>query len=439
MDMKRERARRLTDALGAVDSRYIEEARGYAGSARSRRRSVYTALLAAVLCVAILAGAMIAAKLGEDNDVNIPRYKNSFLSAKDIAGQFPVYDSVGTNRYTKIYAPDADSIYADAIPESEYVPVYSNPAKAKRVKMTEFKKFADAVIPRIESAFGLDLSGAVTREDDDTIGIILPQTASVMIRQFSGDLKYGGDSYNTVHVREDEIMVDNQTVSFTVNQYHSDQEIIDQLESSGIKDAIFEVFDVSFDAVKVVRSYSSGASRYIYVTYYNSEDILAQGDYIELGFANFRDEETGKSTAPMAKFCDVVYRDYRADTDELYYPEAYCERISLEEAEELLLNGYVFANHVCSYCMQQQDLVVFEDYDKVGFEYLKGEDYYIPFYVFFKYIGKVSDLPHMSKDAEDMNVYAKTYVCAIRVPDMDEYMESQTQYHKKIDDVMGSY
>jgi hypothetical protein len=107
------------------------------------------------------------------------------------------------------------------------------------------------------------------------------------------------------------------------------------------------------------------------------------------------------------------------------------ERISLEEAEALLYNGYVFGGHSCPLCMAEQEKVDFEGYDFVSMEYLFRYYYNadrevpstgIPFYAFYKKIGT----------APNGNlIYAKTYVPAIPVSGYTEYFEKQKENHGK--------
>ncbi len=123
--------------------------------------------------------------------------------------------------------------------------------------------------------------------------------------------------------------------------------------------------------------------------------------------------------------CSITYYSCRIPIDEYYTVEAKCKLISLETAEELLANGYVFGCHACPICMAAQDKVSFDKYDHVSFEYFG--DYFgdparsIPFYVFYKKIGT----------SENGNIiYAKTYVCAIEVSGLKEYYDAQKDNHK---------
>jgi hypothetical protein len=111
------------------------------------------------------------------------------------------------------------------------------------------------------------------------------------------------------------------------------------------------------------------------------------------------------------------------------YPQIAKENmISLAEAEKMLYKGYVFGGHSCPLCMAEQEEISFEDYDYVGLEYVfgvgeEGRKYrdVVPFYAFYKAIG--------TSENGDM-IFAKTYVPAIEVSDLEAYFRDQKQSHK---------
>ena len=85
----------------------------------------------------------------------------------------------------------------------------------------------------------------------------------------------------------------------------------------------------------------------------------------------------------------------------------------------MLEKGYVFAPG-CEACISMQPGVDFSDYDYVSFEYLQdaeaGSNWVLPFYAFYK---KIKDNPNGTV------TYAKTYVCAMEVPGLEAYFNSQ--------------
>ena len=152
-------------------------------------------------------------------------------------------------------------------------------------------------------------------------------------------------------------------------------------------------------------------------------------DYICISFDNFSNYSGDIVSDSILTVSSVHYFKNRNDIGDIQYDViANAKKISISEAEALLYNGYVFGGHSCPLCMRAQDKVSFENYDFVDMEYVFG-DYDktgkttkgIPFYVFYKNIGK-------SKNGN--TIYAMTYVPAIEVSGYKEYFESQKDNHK---------
>ena len=106
-----------------------------------------------------------------------------------------------------------------------------------------------------------------------------------------------------------------------------------------------------------------------------------------------------------------------------YTVDAKTKMLTLEEAEELLEKGYVFGGHSCPLCMAAQPEVDFCEYSCVTVEYVSNyyEEIWIPFYAFYKYIGK---------NQYGIDTYAKTYVPAVQVSGYEEYFVSQKDNHR---------
>ena len=118
------------------------------------------------------------------------------------------------------------------------------------------------------------------------------------------------------------------------------------------------------------------------------------------------------------------YTEYRVDPNEYIKKTDSVKKLSLEEAYELLINGYCFGAHTCPKCMQNNTPVDFSEYDYVGLEYLFGIDPLetgdsmpvLPFYVFYK-----------EMEGEVYNggqLYAKTWVPMIELSGMKEYFDN---------------
>ena len=150
-------------------------------------------------------------------------------------------------------------------------------------------------------------------------------------------------------------------------------------------------------------------------------------DYIELYFDNVEEWEGDIISEDILIDASIYYCDYHMEPDEHYETIGYSNLISLEEAEELLDKGYVFGGSGCSECMSHQAKVDFYDYDHVSYVYVRGYDIegknlVVPFYAFYKKIGQLDD---------GTVKYAKTYVCAVEVPDLEEYFEKKAEEHHK--------
>ncbi len=199
---------------------------------------------------------------------------------------------------------------------------------------------------------------------------------------------------------------------------------------------LFAIFGVKFEDAKIVRKYDGDGEHGVswLTIFFFDEDAhpLNQmseapvSDYIRVSFDNFANFENDILSETILQDVHILYRQNRRDVRETYVESKNLKMISLSEAEEMLAKGYVFGGHACPYCMEEQEAVDFEHYDKVGMEYVMGQDdtgeelERVPFYVFYKYI----------KEARNGNqIYAKTYVPAIAVSGCEEYFESQKQYH----------
>ncbi len=248
--------------------------------------------------------------------------------------------------------------------------------------------------------------------------------------QENGNSDYGtAFSNNSVWVYNQQQPIYLNGKLLSIDQRQSEEEIIESLV--WVRDILFDVFGRSFDSVEVVfdygRTHEYGAEN-IDVYYYDKTDDIRIGDYIYLNFDNYANSSSETESADIITNCSIKYYSYRKPMSEAFSVEAKCKLISLEEAEELLENGYVFGGHSCSLCMAAQEKVSFAEYDYVSFEYVS--DYYgygeparaIPFYAFYKKIGK----------ADNGNIiYAKTYVCAVEVSGLEEYFKAQESNHNR--------
>ena len=154
---------------------------------------------------------------------------------------------------------------------------------------------------------------------------------------------------------------------------------------------------------------------------------VPHSDYIQLEFRNYQHSLGGIVSDTILQDVDVRYYQFRTDTKELYPVSKQAATISLQEAEALLYNGYVFGGHSCPLCMSMQEKVDFHNYDFVDIVYLSSYSRdlapkeFLPFYAFYKKIGT-------AKNGNE--IYALTYVPAIEVSGYEEYFKSQEANHR---------
>ncbi len=354
-----------------------------------------------------------------------PIYDEAHFTAEEVADVFPITDGE-TNRYTEVYCPSDRSLDIAPLPTEEYLPVYHLEQQTKRLSGYEFQSFANGILPSLTAALGEDIDTfeKTATNGDDWLTISYSKDEMTLLYFFQSS------NQNSVSIRNHQQSLALNGNAIEIDHRMSEAETLASL--AGVRDILFDVFDHTFSSAKVQYRYdglSDWGAWSAYVYYY--DEIMPDGrfgDYICIEFDALSDSSSETAGADMLQCCDISYNTYRISPRDKYQEEALCRRISLEDAEELLKQGYVFGNHVCDLCMQAQEKVSFEEYDFVGFEYVS--DSYsdrthlrsIPFYTFYKKIGV----------AENGNIiYAKTYVCAIAIKEIDEYFEAQEEKHVK--------
>ena len=212
----------------------------------------------------------------------------------------------------------------------------------------------------------------------------------------------------------------------TINWSRTDEELIKDTE--WLKNDLFEIFGREFTDVAVERDcwYSNN---YVDIIFYNKADAhigynTVYDDHIIIHF------KTNEDIDGEMFLMQVYFVDYSKTVAERQRVMAKAKTITLTEAEELLAKGYVFCEHVCMGCIQEQEAISFDDYDFVEinyiFRYLKspsrpGDIEGLPFYTFYKKI----------RDTNDGRVlYAVTNVCAIKLTGYEEYFANQAKYHR---------
>jgi len=422
-------------SLGGLDPELVMKAAPSENTAgrKRRKRSVWVKWCSLAAClVLVVSSALAVLVLRERNLPDIPIWDTAQYSAEEISKMFDLYayDSVATNAYKKIYVPDSKYLYIDPLTEENYVNLYKPCNKKKELNIEELQNFTNNFLPRLSESLNIsvpqfDIEEKKTWDGEESY---LYDYVEVDTYRMSVDQGKTNSSFSLYSFTGDrKISIDDEVVQ--IDQRLSDEEIIDSIQS--VKNKLFDIFDVSFSDVKIKRSFSSyskhGAER-IEIYFYNENlyglNVLGL-DYISISFEN------QYASDDLIYKAMISYNKGRDNTDvnDLYAVVGKAKRISIEEAETLLYNGYVYGGHSCPLCMAAQDKVSFEGYDFVDIEYKFGyinesdeSTIGIPFYAFYKKIGT----------SENGNsIYARTYVAAIELNGYDDYFASQKGDHRK--------
>ncbi len=407
--MKKITVQNFSDALETIDGRYLQEAESY-----THARHIYR-WVALAACLALAVGLLWFLR-------PLPVYDEAWLSAQDAAGVIQVNGTQGvaTKAYTEVYAPDVDALYLTPLPQAEYATIYRYTPLPAETNQKVFDAFIDELLPRAETALGLWLPIEEIQESSSGLSTYPAKDRyyyfTMNISQNKGrEQPWGESAYQRFffYYREkDAFLLNGKTVTMDYRQ--SDEEILASLEA--VKADLFALCGEEFEAVQIRRDYSRDGTAdlpsSVTVTWYQPTDVPATGNSLQL---SLRYESDGSPD-----LIKVQYIRYRQPVEKAYKAKANCRLLTLEEAEALLYKGYVFGGHSCHICMQEQEAVDFEGYDAVGFEYVSGTDYVLPFYTFYQYL-------HTTEGG--LKVYAKTYVCAIELEGLEEYFAQQAENH----------
>ncbi len=443
----------LNDALNLVSDEFIVDAKSFSV------KKLYLKIASATACVAVIIAVIPAASFfikggsdaitmdndshissadtsseipeisslpSEDKEINpapppeptIPVYDSAFFSAKDVAGYFSNALNGGITSYTKVYTPDVKYLYIDPLPTDTYVNIYKTHRKGKPLDESELHAVADDVFQRLQASFGETILEQKVYSYDDSIVIDAEtQGYTMSASQYDYQYWYSISAKAIVNNPLGSVYLGGEVI--TIDQTKSDEEIIASLSS--IKQKLFNIFGVSFKNVEIIREYDNysdyGVSS-IYVYFYNEEN----SDEIILWFENMKNHSSEIVSATNLYNVWIHYRKYRVDDSRT--PVAKAKLITLARAEELLKKGYVFGGNGCRLCMREQEPVDFSQYDYVDLEYVSSgntkKNSEFPFYAFYKYID-ISENGNMT--------YAKTYVPAVEITDLDEYFNEKHTAH----------
>ncbi|MBR5500809.1 MAG: hypothetical protein IKV74_04705 [Clostridia bacterium] len=414
------------EALTFVDDRYVEEANPQeAQPMRKLRRAVFVRRGAWVACLllVVLSVSILLPRNVQTPPVQppaVPQFQNPLYSAEEIASMFATYEG-GTSSYQKVCAPHKQYLYLNPVPEESSTFIYKREqnAQGRPLDEGEFTSTIDTFLQNYAQMTNSQIPAYTVKEsediDDNTkLNVSISNGATHLFfhqsksRQSVSLYPYAPLFLNGVRIE--------------IDSTQSDEEILAFL--APIREQLFALFNVSFDTMEISSRYYdswNGELSSLGILFYNKETgetPIYFKDRIQLTFNYTKNSGRG----PL----QLHYDAYRTPLEDRVERQRVTQ-ISLEDAERLLYNGYVFGGHTCPICMAAQDKVDFTNYDFVSYEYVTIRAFSdarpasdIPFYTFYK---KIDTLPN------GCNVYAKTYVPAIEVSGYEEYFEKQQEKH----------
>ncbi len=426
----KQKSEQLLTAMGQIDDKLIRDAVNDRPKEKAKgllRKKWLIPLAAALVCMAIV----ITAISRPDLFGYVPTTEDAYLSAHQVASLFgSLKDNGATTNYTEVYWSADRPLQVDSLPTGEYVTVYQLRNASQKLSAKELNALVERVLPKLAAATDADVNTFEEHrmEQDHRLSVTFSKENHGGSTLWNFDHSAGGDdrvanmACNSVFIYNGNapLMLEEKTVQVDVRQ--SEAQILTSLE--WVRDLLFDVFGRQFDSAEVNFYYSSNGNPVseIEVRYFNKTDLPYVSDYIALYFSSFdRFGDNGDSGNTLDK-CNIRYQEGRRAAADHYEADMNCRLLTLEEAEALLAKGYVFGGHSCSLCMAEQEAVSFDDYDTVGFEYVSDREagWAVPFYTFYKQIGQVDN---------GNLIYAKTYVCAVEVADMEEYFRAQETDH----------
>lgn len=419
-------------AMGNIDPSFIERA-APGEKIPKRKTNAFVRWGSLVACLVLIVCACIPIV----RYFTLPLQEDLQFSAFEISEFFVKHGDGGgalTSDYRKEYVSSGDYLNVTPIPDFEFLSFYEYSMRKKDIDNEEFLDFVDGIVNRLSNEIGVKQPTYEVRENvlDDLYSEIVMDKYMILFDQ--SEHCNGVKIYNFTDDPQKKISIGG--VDVAIDQRQSDEQIIASLEC--VKEKLFSIFGVEFSDVLINRSYSDSndekGAYHISVYYYNKEDHPLNSmisfpvtDSISISFNNSQDYDDAVVSDSILTRAFISYDQIRVKDDKYIPSVGNGKMISLDEAEILLDKGYVFGNHSCPICVEENNIISFEEYDYVGIKYIFKQDQYgnptlgIPFYEFYKKIGT----------AENGNeIYAKTYVPAIEVSGYEEYFESQKQNHK---------
>ena len=446
------------EAINDIDNNILEKSDNAVVKKEKRKNNVWLkwGAIAACFCVIIAAAIVVPGMFKDEplipgpgvtgdpvkpyipsgepwSPVLDPSLKELSLTAQQFGDVFfAVKDNGATNQYTKVYANLPQYLNISPLPNAEHLPIYS--AGKNGAMESSLRQFIEKHSTQVSDMFGVRINDPDIEEDEMWYGA--PLYSAVV---------ESDDMWIYFVSRQNELYLCNATKR-SVGRIKLNGSYVSFLESDSddqIKEKIGEpiqyvlnTFGKEYTNIKIQRQYSYDQLKTVTVYLYSPEETIFPEDfsqepmtseYISLTFYTDWGEGTYShfgGTKDEAFLREIAFHETQSNPNEYYSVIGKAEMLSLDEAEELLSQGYVFGGHSCPLCMAAQPEVDFEEYTCVDIEYVSDEkgEMFVPFYAFYKYIGETSDR---------IGTYAKTYVPAVKVSGLDKYFNMQKENHKQ--------
>lgn len=405
----------LLDAMAHVDDELLESA---ARSMEGKKKAFpWKPLTAFAACVALVLGLVWV-----NYKPPIPKYENALFSAEQIAALFssPYDASGGTKWYTTESVPYSSFLDIADVPNVQYLNVYS--IKEASAQPQELERFTNSSQSALETLFEIDLPECTVEPDKYHDGYYV---TSYRDDHVSLGTFHQGSYQRLWYTNADLSALEINGITTQVQMTDSDDQIMETI--SPIIPYLEAALGLELSQHQIHRLFSIGNIGCIEVWLYaKEEDEFLSGDYCSPeGLWLTRDviclyfSQNEQQFGTDAAVLDIL--GVFSPANSVCEPYAQCKMISLKEAETLLNQGFVFGGHSCPLCMDAQEEVDFSNYDHVGLEYVFSDEagVGVPFYTFYKHL----------PTSKRYDTYAKTMVPAIEVSGLEEYFESQIQYH----------